>query len=60
MNEKKVFDLNNTFKKDFLNGGGFRYTPIENNHNLETLIKIFNLDERNTRILEEYFSKIQN
>ena len=56
MNEKKVFDLNNTFKKDFLEGFGFMYIPLKESHNLETVIKIFNLDEKYSKILEEYYS----
>jgi hypothetical protein len=56
MNEKKVFDLNNTFKKDFLEGFGFMYIPLKESHDLETTIKIFNLDGKYSKILEEYYS----
>lgn len=55
LNEKKVFDLNNTFKKDFLAGKGNRYILLENSHDKETVKKIFNLTEEQYKILEEYY-----
>lgn len=32
-----------------------RYIPLEKTHNLETVIKIFELDERFSNLLEEYY-----
>lgn len=58
MNEKKVFDLNNTFKKDFLSGKGNRYILLEKSHNKETVRKIFNLTEEQYKILEDYYEYV--
>lgn len=58
INEKKVFDLNNTFKKDFLSGEGHRYLPIEKCHEKKVIKEIFNLTEKQKTILYEYFENI--
>jgi hypothetical protein len=60
INEKKLFDLNGTFKKDVLLGGVFRYERIEKCHEKEQIKRIFNLDEKNSKILDEYFVYLKN
>lgn len=58
INETKIFDLNNQFKKDILKGDGFRYLPIEKCHKKEIIIRIFNLDERCAKVINEYYDNI--
>jgi len=55
VNKNKMFDLDNGFKKDMLLGYADMYLPLEQCHNKETVIKIFNLDERYSKILDEYY-----
>lgn len=59
VNDKKIFELGDTFKKDLQLGyslrGGNNYLPIEKCHEKETVKKIFNLDERYSKILDEYY-----
>lgn len=55
INEKKLFDLNGGFKKDFLNGYGDMYLPLETYHDAETVKRIFNLDERYSILIDEYY-----
>ena len=55
VNEKKLFDLDGGFKKDMLNGYADMYLPLENCHSKEVVKKIFNLDERYSKIIDEYY-----
>ncbi len=57
INEKKLFDLNNTFKKDFLLGFGARYEKIENCHKKETIKKIFDLNLEQQQIIDDYYAR---
>ena len=60
VNDSKIFELGNTFKKDLQLGyslrGANNYLPLEKCHDKETVKKIFNLDERYSKILDEYYS----
>lgn len=62
VNEKKIFELGNTFKKDLMSGyaltGGSSYERIETAHKKETVKKIFNLTEEQYKILEEYYEHV--
>lgn len=55
VNDKKLFDLNGTFKKDMLLGEGFRYEKLQNCHEKETVKKIFNLDNRYSKLIDNYY-----
>lgn len=57
VNEKKLFDLDGQFKKDFLKGVGGVYLPLEGFHSIRTLKKIFNLDEKYSKIIDEYYKE---
>lgn len=58
VNDKKIFELGNEFKKDLQLGyslhGGDRYLPIDFGA-LERTIKIFSLNETDQKTLTEYF-----
>ena len=58
VNDNKIFELGNTFKKDLQLGyslrGGNNYIPLEIGDK-ERIKKIFNLDERYGKILDEYY-----
>ena len=55
VNEKKIFDFGNFFKKDLLNRTHLNYIPLEENHSKETVIKVFNLNKKEQEIIEKYF-----
>lgn len=55
VNEKKLFDLDGGFKKDMLNGYADMYSEIKNWHSKEVIKKIFNLNERFSKIIDEYY-----
>ena len=44
VSEKKIYDLGNYFKKELLEGCNLKYTPIENNHDLEAVIRSFEMN----------------
>lgn len=58
VNDSKIFELGDTFKKDLQIGyslkGGSRYIPLESGGK-ERIKKIFNLDERFSKIIDEYY-----
>jgi len=58
VNDKKIFELGDSFKKDLILGyslrGGNSYLPIEIGGK-ERFRKIFNLTEEQYKILEEYY-----
>jgi len=57
-NGNHVYALQNGLIFDFdyrQRGDESRYLPLEESHNLETVIKIFELDERFSNLLEEYY-----
>lgn len=60
VNDNKIFELGNTFKKDLQLGyslrGGNNYIPLEIGDK-ERIKKIFNLDERYGKILDEYYER---
>ena len=55
VSETKLFDFNNQFKKDFLQGLCDMYLPLTVCHEKETVKKIFNLDERYSKLIDEYY-----
>ena len=55
VSETKLFDFNNQFKKDFLYGLCDMYLPLTICHEKETVKKIFNLDERYSKLIDEYY-----
>lgn len=56
VSEIKLFDFNNQFKKDFLQGLCDMYLPLTTCHEKETVKKIFNLDERYSKLIDEYYA----
>ncbi len=62
VNDKKIFELGNTFKKDLQAGyslnGGNNYIPLEIGAK-ERIKKIFNLNEDYSKILDEYFAELK-
>ncbi len=58
VNDKKIFELGDTFKKDLQAGyslrGGNNYIPLEIGGK-ERIKKIFNLDYKHSKILDEYY-----
>ena len=57
VNEYKLFDYGNGFKKELVLGGGRNYTTLESAHKKETVRKIFKLTEKQYKTLEEYYEK---
>lgn len=59
VNEQEIFEVNNTFKLGLLNDSSLsrNYSRIEVFHDLETLIKIFNLKKEDSEILTNYYNK---
>ena len=57
-NERKIFELGDSFKKDLINGYSLRgadsFIPIEIGGK-ERIKRIFNLDEEQYKILEKYY-----
>lgn len=64
VNQTKIFELGDTFKKDLLCGhsldGGNKYIPIEECLSLEVLKKVFSLNKRHSEFLSDYFELIKN
>ena len=57
--EKKIYDLGNYFKKELLQGCNLKYTPIEDNHNLEAVIRSFEIKEQYyIEQLKKYYENI--
>lgn len=60
VNNKKIFELGDTFKKDLQAGyslnGGNSYLPLEIGGK-ERIKRIFDLDERYGKVLDKYFEK---
>jgi len=63
VNESKIFELGETFKKDLLAGhsldGGNKYIPIEECLSCEVIQKVFKLNKRHSEFLECYFETIK-
>lgn len=61
INDKKIFELGNTFKKDLQLGyserGANRYIPIESGGE-ERIKKIFNLDKKYSKLIDEYYQTL--
>lgn len=55
VSDKKLFDLNSTFKKDMMDGNAGMYLPLENCHSKEVTKRIFNLGYKHSKILDEYY-----
>jgi|GEM_PF-4702412 len=62
VNDKKIFELGDTFKKDLQLGyslnGGNSYLPLVFGDE-KRLKKIFNLDEKYSKIIDEYVCTIK-
>ncbi len=60
VNTNKIFELGNEFKKDLLAGyslkGGNSYLPIEQVMSCDDVIKSFQLDDKFTDILKQYYN----
>jgi|688.fasta_scaffold2017112_1 hypothetical protein len=56
MNEKKLFDLNGIFKKDFLDGIDSTYISLKTYYDLERVKTMFNLNERHSKLIDEYYA----
>lgn len=58
VNDKKIFELGGAFKKDLQLGysfmGGNKYLPLKIGEK-ERIKKIFNLDERFSKTIEQYY-----
>jgi len=63
VNNKKIFELGDAFKKDlqlgYSLGGGNSYLPLEKGGK-ERIKKIFNLSEKYSKILDEYYDYRNN
>lgn len=63
VNDKKIFELGDTFKKDLQLGyslnGGNSYLPLVLGDE-KRIKKIFNLDEKYSKIIDEYICTIKN
>jgi hypothetical protein len=63
VNDKKIFELGNTFKRDLQLGyslrGGDRYMPLDVNSK-DRIKRIFNLDDKYSTILDEYYAFISS
>ena len=61
VNDKKIFELGDAFKKDLQRGysigGGDRYLPLDIN-NIERIKKSFKLDDKYSQILDDYSTYI--
>ena len=57
VNENKLFDLNGTFKKCMLYGNADMYLLLERCHSAEVTKRVFNLDERYSKIIDEYYER---
>jgi hypothetical protein len=55
VNETKIFDLNNTYKKDILRQSERKYLPLKYVHTKEQVIESFNLETKWIKILECYY-----
>ena len=51
VSEKKIYDFGNYFKKELLEGCNLKYTPIEDNHDLEAVIRSFEM--KNKKYIEQ-------
>jgi hypothetical protein len=64
VNEKKIFELGDTFKKDLLAGyslrGGDSYVPIESSFDLDALVRCFNLPPHYFIVAQEYYESIKS
>ena len=59
VSEKKIYDLGNYFKKELLKGCNLKYTPIEDNHDLEAVIRSFEIKEQYyIEQLKKYYENI--
>ena len=59
VSEKKIYDLGNNFKKELLKGCNLKYTPIEDNHNLEAVIRSFEIKEQEyIEQLKKYYESL--
>ena len=59
VSEKKIYDLGNYFKKELLKGCNLKYTPIEDNHDLEAVIRSFEIKEQEyIEQLKKYYKSL--
>ena len=59
VSNKKIYDLGNNFKKELLKGCNLKYTLIEDNHDLEAVIRSFEIKEQEyIEQLKKYYESI--
>ena len=59
VSNKKIYDLGNYFKKELLKGCNLKYTPIEDNHNLEVIIRSFEIkDKKYIEEIPKYYENL--
>ena len=59
VSEKKIYDLGSYFKKELLKGYNLKYTPIEDNHDLEAVIRSFEMrDKKYTEQITKYYENL--
>ena len=59
VSNKKIYDLGNYFKKELLKGCNLKYTPIEDNHSLEVIIRSFEMkDKKHIEQITKYYESI--
>ena len=59
VSNKKIYDLGDYFKKELLEGCNLKYTPIEDNHSLEVIIRSFEMkDKKHIEQITKYYESI--
>ena len=59
VNENKIYDLGNYFKKELLKGCNLKYIPIEDNHSLEVIIRSFEMkDKKYIEQITKYYESL--
>ena len=59
VSNKKIYDLGNYFKKELLVGSNLKYTPIEDNHSLEVIIRSFEMkDKKYIEQITKYYESL--
>lgn len=61
VNRKRIFEIDDTFKQDLLAGyslrGGDVYLPLEEGFSHSTVVKIFSLNQKEQKLLEDYYEQ---
>jgi len=58
--ESDIFDYKGQFKQELLTEPHLTYYSIEKNHNVRIIIRIFDLNERQAKILTDYYNQKLN